>query len=181
MYTKVCVNTCRVFLVKFSCTTASEMIDSISVLFQKPFTYKWAFGAGVYNSHIHNICSICMKIVCTCTCICTCTCACTFCACYHFCCVVAALQVVLLDVDSASNAAVCDEITNKSQVAHAYTCDLSDKDAIYETAAKVWFCPVLYMYMSECVKSDVHVHCLCLSGHLFLLYSTALNKLVCTV
>ena len=53
------------------------------------------------------------------------------------CCVIAALQVILLDVDSASNAAVCDEITNKSQVAHAYTCDLSDKDAIYETAAKV--------------------------------------------
>ena len=65
------------------------------------------------------------------------TCTCIFCACYHFCCVVAALQVILLDLDSASNAAVCDEITNKSQVAHAYTCDLSDKDAIYETAAKV--------------------------------------------
>ena len=45
--------------------------------------------------------------------------------------------MVLVDVNEAANEAVRDGIINKGQAAHAYTCDLADKDAIYQTAAKV--------------------------------------------
>ena len=40
-------------------------------------------------------------------------------------------------MNESANESVRDEITNKGQAAHSYTCDLSDRDAIYQTAAKV--------------------------------------------
>ena len=40
-------------------------------------------------------------------------------------------------MNESANETVRDEITNKGQAAHSYTCDLSDRDAIYQTAAKV--------------------------------------------
>lgn len=41
------------------------------------------------------------------------------------------------DVNSEANNAVCEEIRGRGGRATAFTCDLSDKDQIYQTAAKV--------------------------------------------
>lgn len=53
-------------------------------------------------------------------------------------------QVVLWDVNSEANNTVCEEIRSQGGRATAFTCDLSDKDQIYQTAARVskmneWF------------------------------------------
>ena len=44
---------------------------------------------------------------------------------------------MLWDIDNASNTRVCEEIKSNGGRAIAYTCDLSNREQIYETAAKV--------------------------------------------
>jgi all-trans-retinol dehydrogenase (NAD+) len=47
--------------------------------------------------------------------------------------------VVLLDIDERGNAVTLKEICDAGGTAHAFQCDLTNKDEIYEVAKKVFF------------------------------------------
>ncbi len=47
------------------------------------------------------------------------------------------LQVIIWDINASAGEAVIEEIKERGGSASYYTCDLSNSDSIYQTAAKV--------------------------------------------